>query len=246
VVVLKGTVTEWKWSNPHVWIYLSVDDDKGGKVDWAIEGRDAGPIGPRRLVEEAASSLATSSPSTSARPRTAATPASSRASGSLTARCWVRHRRPSSRGSGGHRVEVHRSAFRAAHVRAPGNQRHRFARRRSIRISRVCITRSTRSATSRADARGSSAARRGAPAGAVPPPRPVLVLDGREGRPENAPKLKPEYLAKWEVIRKSRMAGSDEYDPNARCVSAGMPNMMSMTYGMEIQQTKIGSPSTAS
>ena len=52
----------------------------------------------------------------------------------------------------------------------------------------------------------------------------MLVLDGREGRPENAPKLTPEYLAKWEVIRKSRMAGSDEYDPNARCLSGGMPN----------------------
>ncbi len=53
----------------------------------------------------------------------------------------------------------------------------------------------------------------GTNAGAVPPPRPVLVLDGREGRPANAPKLTPEYLAKWEVIRKSRMAGSDEFDP---------------------------------
>ena len=75
-------------------------------------------------------------------------------------------------------------------------------------------------------------------AGAAPPPRPVLVLDGREGRPENAPKLKPEYLAKWEVIRKSRMAGSPEFDPNVRCLSGGMPNMMSMTYGMEVQHTK--------
>jgi hypothetical protein len=73
---------------------------------------------------------------------------------------------------------------------------------------------------------------------ALPPPRPVLVLDGRAGRPDNAPKLTPEYLAKWELIRKSRMAGSDEFDPNARCLSAGMPNMMSMTYGMEIQHTK--------
>jgi hypothetical protein len=72
----------------------------------------------------------------------------------------------------------------------------------------------------------------------VPPPRPVLVLDGREGRPADAPKLTPEYLAKWEVIRKSRMAGSPEFDPNVRCVSAGMPNMMSMTYGMELQHTK--------
>jgi hypothetical protein len=74
--------------------------------------------------------------------------------------------------------------------------------------------------------------------GTVPPPRPVLVLDGREGRPDNAPKLTPEYLARWEVIRKSRMAGSSEFDPNARCLSAGMPNMMSMTYGMEVQHTK--------
>jgi len=72
----------------------------------------------------------------------------------------------------------------------------------------------------------------------VPAPRPVLVLDGREGRPDNAPKLTPEYLAKWEVIRQSRIAGSDEFDPNVRCISAGMPGMMSMTYGMEVQHTK--------
>lgn len=44
VVVLKGTVTQWKWSNPHVWIYLSVDDDKGVKEEWAIEGRTPGQL----------------------------------------------------------------------------------------------------------------------------------------------------------------------------------------------------------
>jgi hypothetical protein len=44
VVVLKGTVTEWKWSNPHVWIFLAVDDDKGGKTAWAIEGRTPGQL----------------------------------------------------------------------------------------------------------------------------------------------------------------------------------------------------------
>jgi hypothetical protein len=44
VVVLTGTVTEWKWTNPHVWIILSVDDDKGGKVEWAIEGRTPGQL----------------------------------------------------------------------------------------------------------------------------------------------------------------------------------------------------------
>jgi hypothetical protein len=44
VVVLKGTVTQWKWTNPHVWILMSVDDGKGGKVDWAIEGRTPGQL----------------------------------------------------------------------------------------------------------------------------------------------------------------------------------------------------------
>jgi len=69
-------------------------------------------------------------------------------------------------------------------------------------------------------------------------PRPVAVIDGRGGRPATAPKLTPEYLAKWEVMRKSRMAGSSDTDPNANCLSAGMPSMMGMAYGMEIQHTK--------
>ena len=44
VVVLTGTVTQWKWTNPHVWIFLSVDDDKGGKTEWEIEGRSPGVL----------------------------------------------------------------------------------------------------------------------------------------------------------------------------------------------------------
>ena len=44
VMVLRGTVTEWKWMNPHVWIFLSVDDGKGGKVEWEIEGRPPGVL----------------------------------------------------------------------------------------------------------------------------------------------------------------------------------------------------------
>jgi hypothetical protein len=44
VMVLTGTVMEWKWTNPHVWIILSVDDGKGGKAQWAIEGRTPGQL----------------------------------------------------------------------------------------------------------------------------------------------------------------------------------------------------------
>jgi hypothetical protein len=44
VVVLTGTVTEWKWVNPHVWIFLSVDDGNGVKSVWEIEGRPPGVL----------------------------------------------------------------------------------------------------------------------------------------------------------------------------------------------------------
>ncbi len=43
-MVVTGTVTEWKWTNPHVWIFLSVDDSSGGKVQWEIEGRTPGQL----------------------------------------------------------------------------------------------------------------------------------------------------------------------------------------------------------
>jgi hypothetical protein len=93
---------------------------------------------------------------------------------------------------------------------------------------------------------GGDGARRGGgpPAGAqrgAPPPRPTQsapLSDGSQGRAATAPKLTPEYLAKWEVMRKSRIAGSYEYDNNARCLPPGMPAMMGMAYGMEIMQAK--------
>ena len=94
--------------------------------------------------------------------------------------------------------------------------------------------------------RGGGGQRAGAPpaGGAArggPPPRPTTsapISDGRQGRSPDAPSLTPEYLAKWEMMRKSRMAGSYEYDNNAKCLPPGMPAMMSMAYGMEVMQTK--------
>ena len=87
---------------------------------------------------------------------------------------------------------------------------------------------------------GGAAPAAGAQRGATPP-RPAQsapLSDGSQGRSADAPKLTPEYLAKWELMRKSRMSGSYEFDNNARCLPPGMPAMMGMAYGMEIQQTK--------
>jgi hypothetical protein len=36
-ITLKGKVTEFAWSNPHVQIYFDVKDDKGKVVHWASE-----------------------------------------------------------------------------------------------------------------------------------------------------------------------------------------------------------------
>ena len=74
-----------------------------------------------------------------------------------------------------------------------------------------------------------------------PPPRPTAsapLSDGSQGRAPNAPSLTPEYMEKWKVISKSRIAGSSEYDYSAKCLPPGMPAMMSMAYGMEVMQTK--------
>ena len=40
-VELTGRVTAMKWSNPHAWIYIEVEDENGNAVNWALETRAA-------------------------------------------------------------------------------------------------------------------------------------------------------------------------------------------------------------
>lgn len=42
VEVVTGVITDWKWANPHTWLHLEIDDGKGGKMEWAMEGRAPG------------------------------------------------------------------------------------------------------------------------------------------------------------------------------------------------------------
>jgi hypothetical protein len=42
VVTLVGVVKDFEWVNPHTWLHLVVEDEKGGKVEWAVEGRAPG------------------------------------------------------------------------------------------------------------------------------------------------------------------------------------------------------------
>ena len=42
IAAVTGTVTDWKWTNPHTWLNIAVDDGKGGKTEWSFEGRPPG------------------------------------------------------------------------------------------------------------------------------------------------------------------------------------------------------------
>ena len=44
VITMTGVVKEFRWVNPHTWLYVTVDDGKGGKVEWAVEGRAPGVL----------------------------------------------------------------------------------------------------------------------------------------------------------------------------------------------------------
>jgi hypothetical protein len=43
-VTLKGVVTDFEWTNPHVQIYFDVKDDKGNVVHWACETLSPGKL----------------------------------------------------------------------------------------------------------------------------------------------------------------------------------------------------------
>jgi hypothetical protein len=44
VITITGVVKGFDWVNPHTWLHVVVDDGKGGKVEWAAEGRAPGVL----------------------------------------------------------------------------------------------------------------------------------------------------------------------------------------------------------
>lgn len=43
-ITIRGTVTEFSWTNPHVQIYLDVKSDKGDVVHWSVETYSPGKL----------------------------------------------------------------------------------------------------------------------------------------------------------------------------------------------------------
>jgi len=40
IITVKGTVTDYVWSNPHVFVKLDGKDDSGNVVHWIVEGQN--------------------------------------------------------------------------------------------------------------------------------------------------------------------------------------------------------------
>jgi Family of unknown function (DUF6152) len=211
VISLEGTVKEWRWINPHSWLYMTVEGEDGKPQEWAVEAR---------------------------------------APGILTRAGWDRDiLKP------GERVQVYASPAKngerigiiARVTKADGtvlSNAPNYDRELAAGAARPVVTNAAPAGPTPRFAGVYYPAREGGvrpparkPGEPLPPPtRSAPTSDGSQGRGPNAPKLTPEYLAKWNVIAKSRIGGSYEYDNIANCLPPGMPAMMSMGYGMEIMQ----------
>jgi hypothetical protein len=210
IITLSGTVKEWRWSNPHTWLHLTVEDENGEQAEWAVEGRAPGVLGragwDRTILQPGETVTVHASPSKD---------------GSLV-------------------------GIIARVTKADGTilgNRPNFVPDTDAGPATPVVA----STGSRPDFSGVyypfQPGAGGAPAGGArsdapppPPTRSAPTSDGSQGRGPNAPKLTPEYLAKWEVIAASRTSGSYEYDNIANCLPPGMPAMMGMAYGMEVMQ----------
>ena len=212
IVTLTGTVKEWRWMNPHTWLLMTVQGADGKTQEWAVEGRPPGILGRAGWN------------------RTILVP--------------------------GERVTVHASPAKngdpegiiarvtKADGTVLGNQPN-FDRDAAAALARP-VAPSPAAASGPpsfagvyypANEAGGAPPPTRRPSEPLPPPtRSSPTADGSQGRGPDAPKLTPEYLAKWNVVAASRISGSYEYDNIANCLPPGMPSMMSAAYGMEIMQ----------
>jgi len=50
-VKVTGTVSKLEWSNPHIWIYLDVKDDKGNVTNWGFSASPPGMLMRRGITK---------------------------------------------------------------------------------------------------------------------------------------------------------------------------------------------------
>ncbi len=210
IITLEGTVKEWRWMNPHTWLIMTVQGQDGATQEWAVEGRPPGILGragwSSSILKPGERVTVHASPAKNGDPEGIIARVT-KADGTVL----------------GNQPNFNREAAAALPLPAapsgPGG-RPNFA-----------------GVYYPAQQGGQAAPSPRRPNEPLPPPtRSSPTADGSQGRGPDAPKLTPEYLAKWNAIAASRISGSYETDNVHNCLPPGMPAMMSAAYGMEIMQ----------
>ena len=214
IIELKGTVKEWRWMNPHTWLYLTVKGADGKEQEWQVEGRPPGILSragwSKTILQQGEVVTVHASPSKNGAP-VAIIARVTKADGTVL----------------GNAPDFNREAPTDARPAAPSP------------APVVGAHPSFAGVYYPAQGEGGARPPPRTPGQPLPPPtRSSPTADGSQGRGPDAPKLTPAYLAKWNVIAKSRISGSYEYDNIANCLPPGMPAMMSAAYGMEIMQAE--------
>ena len=214
IIMLTGTVTEWRWSNPHTWLLMTVEDENGEPQEWAVEGRAPGILGragwDSGILQAGETVMVYASPAKDGSPEGIIARVT-KADGTIL----------------GNRPDYGAEAPSLPAVVAS------YGETSTPDYSGVYYP-------YRPGAGGGAGPQANQPTEGPPPPptRTGPTSDGSLGRLPNEPKLTPEYMAKWEVIAESLISGSYEYDNIANCLPPGMPSMMSMPYGMEVMQNE--------
>ena len=213
VISLTGTVQEWRWVNPHTWLFLVIEDENGGQQEWALEGRAPGILARAGWNPEVF------------RPGETVTVHGSPAKDGSAEAIIARVTKADGTILGNSPDYFSGAEGSAAPPVASTDTTPDF--------SGVYYP-------YRPNAGGGMGAQTATPSDSPPPPpaRSAPIGDGSLGRLPHEPKLTPEYLAQWEVIAESLTAGSYEYDNSHNCLPPGMPSMMAMPYGMEVMQNE--------
>lgn len=214
VISLTGTVQEWRWVNPHTWLFVVVEDENGEQQEWALEGRAPG------ILTRAGWNPEVLQPGETV----------------------MVYGSPAKDGS----AEAIIARVTKADGTILGNSPDYFSGAEGAAAPAVASTGTTPDFSGvyypyRPDGGGGMGAGTAAPSDGSPPPPPARsapISDGSLGRLPHEPKLTPEYMAMWEVITESLIAGSYEYDNSHNCLPPGMPSMMAMPYGMEVMQNE--------
>ena len=210
IITLTGTVKEWRWMNPHTWLYLTVKGADGKEQEWAVEGRPPGILGRAgwnsTILKPGETVTVHASPAKNGDPEGIIARVT-KADGTVL----------------GNAPNYNRTATADA---AP-----------TVAAPAAAGARPNFAGVYYPAQEGGQAPPARRPGEPLPPPtRSSPTADGSQGRGPAAPKLTPDYLAKWSAIAESRISGSYATDNVANCLPPGMPAMMSAAYGMEIMQ----------